>query len=163
MKRFREGVEKDIDENKTIVVKGTKGPNEDKFEKKFKDMDEYKKWKETPEFEDVNVEYVMNENRVETDQMKTLYENINEALSTKSVYSSISDLDVKGVTAIDMGSIFRAQGMENLKVTAIKFNKVVGEEAIYLVGYYDQDGQYHTDNVSVHIDKRGKLRAEIDY
>src|SRR6056297_3519484 len=55
-------IEKDLDPNKKIVVKGVKGTKSKPFVKKFKNMPAYDKWADSDDFDDYEVYQIMNEN-----------------------------------------------------------------------------------------------------
>lgn len=65
MKTFKElleqKIEKGLNKNAKIVVKGVKGMNSKKFIKKFKNMAAYEKWSDSDAADDFEVYEVSNE------------------------------------------------------------------------------------------------------
>lgn len=68
--------EKDLDDNKPIIVKGVKGMKSTPFTKKFKNMAAYDKWADSDDFGNYEVNQIMNEssNSLKIEALKLLDE-----------------------------------------------------------------------------------------
>lgn len=69
--------ERDIDEDKPVIAKGVMGARSKPFKKKFKNMDAFGKWTDSDDYDNYDVQQVMNEGTdpVEKDEAKGKFKN----------------------------------------------------------------------------------------
>lgn len=90
--------EKDIDDNKPIIVKGVKGMKSTPFTKKFKNMAAYDKWADSDDFGNYEIYEIRNEGSMNLN--KEARKLLNEAVGLVDI-SGWSDQDLKRANRAD--------------------------------------------------------------
>lgn len=131
--------EKDMDDNKPVIVQGVKGMDSKPFKKKFKNRAAYEKWADSEASGDYEVQQVMNENLVAmhdyTPQDET---NVNYTKTKRMGDASVT----VSATASDMAELHRVLELAGIQVDGDEYQaqEVPVEEPETEIEYADDTG-----------------------